>query len=135
MIPDFSNPEIFKQLEKQAYIGTINCENFPPAEYQYFMELRKIYYAFKFEGIDKLEAETQKKKLYSCYLHNADISARYQHVIQDWNANIRKCSTLRSEISKSKNLVEKYKLAIQCIGNMTGDNVFVKAELEKLKND
>lgn len=131
---DFSNPETFKKLEKQTYDGILDCEQFPPAEYQYFTELRKVYYAFKFEGLDKLEAETMKKKLYSRYLHYANTHSRYQHAIQDWNANIRKSGTLRSEISQTDNLVEKFRLAVQCIGNMTGDEVFMKTELEKLNN-
>lgn len=130
--PDFTNPETFRDLERQAYDGTLGCSEFPPCEYQYFTELRNIYYAFKFEGLSKADAEAMKKKIlhrYQQYQHEETLRMQF---IREWNDNIRKSDILRSQISKSSDLVEKYTLAVQCIGAMTKDKVFTRTELEKL---
>ena len=42
IILNFKNPDEFKRLEHQAYNGTLDVSDFPPAEYKYFSELRKI---------------------------------------------------------------------------------------------
>ena len=133
-LPDFSDPEVFRSLEKQSYAGTLDYTDFPPVEYLYFAELRVIYYAFKFEDLRKSEAERRKKKLYSRYeneKHKADLA---KQAIREWNDCIRKSDQLRSWISKSSDIVEKYRLAVQCIGAMTGDDVFTRTEIEKLES-
>lgn len=133
-LPDFSDPEVFHSLEKQSYAGTLDYADFPPVEYLYFAELRKIYYAFKFEDLGKSEAEQRKKKLYSRYeneKHKADLA---KQAIREWNDCIRKSDLLRSEIEKSSDPVEKYRLAVQCISAMTGDEVFTRTEIEKLES-
>ena len=48
IIINFSDADTFRRLERQTYNGTLDVSDFPPAEYKYFSELRKIYYAFKF---------------------------------------------------------------------------------------
>lgn len=64
---DFSNPEQFRELEKQAWHGTLEISGFPPCEYKYFAQLREIFYAYKFEGLSKADAETHKKKILRQY--------------------------------------------------------------------
>lgn len=63
IILNFKDGNTFHRLERQAYDGTVDVSDFPPAEYKYFSELRKIYYAFKFEGLAKSDAEKQKAVL------------------------------------------------------------------------
>ncbi|MDE5768284.1 MAG: hypothetical protein K2H82_02755 [Oscillospiraceae bacterium] len=133
-LPDFSDPEVFRSLEKQSYTGTLDYTDFPPVEYLYFAELRKIYYAFKFEDLGKSEAEQRKKHLRSCYeseKYKADLA---RQAIQKWNERIRISDQIRSDISKSSDPVEKYRLAVQCIGAMTVDDVFTRTEIEKLES-
>lgn len=133
-LPNFSDTEVFRSLEKQSYAGTLDYTSFPPVEYLYFSELRKIYEKFKFEYLEKSEAEQYKKRLRSRYQnekHKADLA---KLAIREWNEAIRKSDLLRSEICKSSDPVEKYRLAVQCIGAMTGDEVFTKTELEKMES-
>jgi len=134
MKTDFSNPEIFHQLEKQAYSGTIEISDFPPVEYKYFSELRQIYYAFKFEGLSRPDAEKQKSRLFRQYQDEKQDYDKYHQFVRDWNSNIIKSELLRSQISKSSDFAEKYRLAVECIGALTGDTVFTRTELEKLEN-
>ena len=132
MKTDFSNPEIFHQLEKQAYHGTIEISDFPPVEYKYFSELRQIYYAFKFEGLSQSDAEKQKIKLFRQYQDEKQSYDKYHQFVKDWNQTIIKSELLRSQIAKSSDITEKLKLAVECIGILTSDAVFTRTETEKL---
>jgi len=132
MKTDFSNSAVWKSLEKQAYSGTIEISDFPPVEYKYFSELRQIYYAFKFEGLSKPDAEKQKIKLFRQYQDEKQSYDKYHQFVKDWNEAIRKSELLRSQISKSSDITEKLKLAVECIGALTGDTVFTRTETEKL---
>lgn len=134
MKTDFSNPEIFHQLEKQAYQGTIEISDLPPVEYKYFSELRQIYYAFKFEGLSRTDAESRKAKIFRQYRNDKSDYDFYSQFVRDWNSNIGKSEFLRSQISKSSDFKEKYQLAVECIGALTGDTVFTRTELEKLEH-
>lgn len=134
MKTDFSNPAVWKSLEKQAYSGTIEISGFPPVEYKYFSELRQIYYAFKFEGLSRPDAEKQKTKLFRQYQSEKNTYDNYFQFVKDWNSNIGKSEFLRSQIAKSSDFAEKYRLAVECIGALTGDTVFTRTELEKLEN-
>ncbi len=131
---DFSNPEQFRKLEKQAYHGTLEISGFPPCEYKYFAQLRDIYYAFKFEGLSKDDAETRKKTILHQYQDEKNTYDNYFRFVKDWNSNILKSDVLRCQISKSSDIVEKLRLAVKCIGAMTGDTVFTRTELEKLEH-
>lgn len=130
---DFSNSAVWKSLEKQAYHGTIEISDFPPVEYKYFSELRQIYYAFKFEGLPKEEAEKAKKHIYRQYQENLQEYQYYSDFVKRWHENIMNAGTYRSEILKTSNLVEKCILAVKCISAMTGDEPFLKTALEQLK--
>ena len=64
---NFKDKNTFRKLERQAYDGTIDVTKFPPAEYRYFSELKKLYYAFKFEELPKEEASRKKRILLKLY--------------------------------------------------------------------
>lgn len=130
---DFTNPQQFHELEKQSYHGMLDFDDFPPCEYKYFAELRQIYYAFKFEGLPKEEAEKAKKHIYRQYQENLQEYQYYSDFVKRWHENIRNTGTYRSEILKTSDIVEKYTLAVKCISAMTGDEPFLKTALEQLK--
>lgn len=130
---DFSNPEDFRRLERLTYDGTLDYSDFPPPEYKYFSELRKIYYAFKFEGLSQEVAERQKKSLlidYRRYLENFTHAVRTYGNYQD---NIRQSEMLMTRIQKSQDIHEIAETAIQAVGLMTHDEVFIKTNLAKLE--
>ncbi len=130
---DFTNPQQFHELEKQSYHGTLDFDDFPPCEYQYFSKLRQIYYAFKFEGLSKEEAEKAKKHIYRQYQEHLQEHQYYSDFVKRWHQNIMNAGTYRNEILKTSNIVEKCILAVRCIGAMTGDEPFLKTALEQLK--
>ena len=67
---NFKDKDTFRKLERQAYDGTIDVTKFPPEEYKYFSELKKLYYAFKFEGLSKEDASRKKQILFRNYQEN-----------------------------------------------------------------
>ena len=97
-ILNFKNPDEFKQLEHQTYNGTLDVSDFPPAEYLYFSELRKIYYAFKFEGLSKEEASRKKQILLRRYHEAVSEHEKYCEVFREYQENIIKSEMLRTAI-------------------------------------
>lgn len=129
---NFNDKDDFLRLERLTYDGTLDYSDFPPPEYKYFAELRKIYHAFKFEGLSQENAERQKKSLlieYRRYLENFD----YCHSVwKKYQDNIKVSEMLKTEIQKSYDIHDIASTAIQAVGLMTHDEVFIKTNLEKL---
>ena len=130
---DFSNPEDFCRAERLTYDGTLDYSDFSPPEYKYFSELRKIYHAFKFEGLSQEEAERQKKSLLiDCrkYLENFNYC---RSVWKKYQENIRVSEMLKTKIQKSHDIREIAETAVRAVGLMTNDESFIKTNLEKLE--
>lgn len=130
---DFTNDEQFKALEKMAYTGTLEVERFPMAEYKYFTELRKIYYAFKFEGLTKERTEFFKKQIHNEYLENKKTHDYYMKVTGTYQANLLKTSDLRAKVNKSEDLVEIASLCCEAVTLLTGDDLFYELNGKKIK--
>ena len=132
-ILNFKNPDEFRMLERQAYDGTIDVSDFPPAEYMYFSELRKIYYAFKFEGLPKEEASQKKQILLSRYHDAVAEHEKYCEVYREYQSNILRADTLISEINKAESIHEIAVLACTVIGLMRGERTFAKRMKHKME--
>lgn len=131
-ILNFKDKETFRRLERRAYDGAINVSDFPPAEYKYFSELRKIYYAFKFEGLAKSDAEKQKAILLRKY--NDDLSEHENklEVYRHYQENIRQSEMLCTAIQKSHDVTEIALLACKAISLMTDEPTFAKLQERKI---
>jgi hypothetical protein len=130
-IYDFNNPEDFAKLEKQAYDGTININDFPPAAYRYFDKLRALYYEFKFKGLPKERAVKIKDKLLSDY---KEANRAYNDWCDDHKERqecIRIASTLLSDIEKEQDIKAAAFIAFEIIGRYTGDENFIKRQRKK----
>ncbi|MDE6834611.1 MAG: hypothetical protein K2J39_10275 [Ruminococcus sp.] len=111
----------------------LDWTDFPPPEYKYFSELRKVYYAFKFEGLSKEDAERQKKALlidYRKYLENFTYCKEVWGKYQD---NIKVAEMLMTKIQKSHDIQEIAEMAVRIISLMTSDETFIKTNLRKLE--
>lgn len=133
IILNFKDKETFRQLERQAYDGTLDVANFPPAEYKYFSELRKIYYAFKFERLAKSDAEKQKAVLLRHYHEDLQEHEDRLAVYRHYQDNIRTSEMLKTEIQKSRDIHDIAVTAIQIIGLLTNDECFIKTNSAKLE--
>lgn len=132
IILDFKNEDTFHRLERQAYDGTIDISDFPPAEYKYFSELRKIYYAFKFDGLAKSDAEKQKAVLLRHYREDLQEHENRLEVYRRYQENIRQSEILCTAIQKSHDVTEIALLACKTISLMTGEPTFAKLQERKI---
>ncbi len=132
-ILNFKDKDTFRKLERQAYDGTIDVTKFPPAEYKYFSELHKIYYAFKFEGLSKEEAAYKKQLLYRRY--HEDISKHKNKIMvyKQYQNNIRIAGMNISKIEKSYDATEIALLACESLGAMMGEDTFYSRQKRKLE--
>ena len=132
---NFNDSDTRKRLERQAYDGTVEVADFPPAEYMYFSELRKIYYDFKFNELSKEDAENRKRKLLRRYNEAVAEYENFRRVYREYQDNLRRAGTLIAQINKSESTEKIAELACTVIGLMLGDDSFtprIKKKLEAL---
>jgi len=130
---NFKNPEDFRRAERLAYDGTLDCSDFPPPEYKYFSELRKVYQAFKLEELSQEDAQRLKKSLlieYRRYLENFEYTVQ---VYGKYQENIRQSEMLKTHIQKSHDVCDIAVTAVRAVGLMTHDESFIKTNTEKLE--
>ena len=132
---NFRDEEIFKKLESECYTDTLVYDCFPAAEYKYFSRLRKIYSDYKFGGLDKDTAAKRKAGIYADYRQDAERDGLIGKVYAEYQENIRKAGTLRSEIDKAKTVEDKLRYALECIEAMTGEAGFARRNLNALHNE
>ena len=134
---NFRDEAIFKKLESECYTDTLNFDSFPAAEYKYFSRLRKIYSDYKFGGLDKDTAAKRKAGIYADYKQDAERDGLIGRVYAEYQKNIRKAGTLRSDIDKAKTVEDKLRYALECIEAMTGETGFARRNLNEIfcRND
>ena len=130
---NFQDEEIFKKLESECYTDTLDFDSFPSAEYKYFSRLRKIFSDYKFNGLDKGTAAKRKAGIYADYRQDAERDGLIGRVYAEYQENIRKAGTLRSDIDKAKTVEDKLRYCLECIEAMTGETGFAKRNLKELK--
>lgn len=130
---NFQDEAIFKKLESECYTDTLDFDPFPAAEYKYFSRLRKIYSDYKFGGLDKDTAAKRKAGIYADYKQDAERDGLIGRVYAEYQGNIRKAGTLRSDIDKAVTAEDKLRYALECIEAMTGETGFAKRNLKELK--
>ena len=117
---DLRDPEIFAQLERQAYEGTVNLLPLPAPAYKYFSELTAVYRAFRFEGMPKEDAERRKQLLYKDYQRQVQEIHRARDAYASWQDSVRIAGMLLSEIEKSKSVFDIAEKACKVIGKLIG---------------
>ena len=132
---NFKDPAVWKSLERQAYEGIVDYEQFPAAEYKYFSELQRLYEKFRFGGLDRSLAQQQKAKLLSEYKNYSAEHQRYLDVYRFYQDNIRTVNVRLSQINKAQSSEEKALIACECIGLLTGDATFLKLQKEAINFD
>lgn len=130
---NFNDKDDFLRLERLTYDGTLDYSDFPPPEYRYFAELRKVYHAFKFEELTKDNAEKQKAVLLCRYREDLLEHENRLEVYRKYQENVRKSELLQSAVNKSHNVAEIAILACQAISLMTNEPTFAKIQEKKIR--
>ena len=134
-ILNFKDKDTFRKLERQAYDGTIDVTKFPSAEYKYFSELKKLYYAFKFDGLSQGEASHRKQILFRKYSEDISEHDRCIAVYAQFQENIHKAGENISRIEKSHDIAEVALLACETLGLMMGEGTFYGRQKRKFQDD
>lgn len=128
---DLRDAGVWAAMERQAYEGTVNLAPLPPPAYKYFAELTAVYYAFRFEGMPKEDAESRKRMLLKAYQRDIADLHRAREVFAEYQNAVRTAGTLTSEIEKSQSVFEIAERACKIIGLLTGDSSFYGRQIRK----
>ena len=135
-LPNFKDSDVWKNLKRQCYDGTLDYEDYPADEYKYFDRLRLTYLEFKFNRLPQEEAATRERLLLKEYQQAKQTAARSLEVYREYQANIKRLDSLRIEINKADTLEGKLRAALEIVGIVTGDGDFMKKNLKGIdEND
>ena len=131
---DFSNPQVFEQLEDKAIDGQLDYTDFPPAEYKYFSKLAKVGYNNRHKGWDMITCLKLQQELQSEYRQYHDEGEEYLSLCTRIQDNIKKSADLvRKMYKQAATKDEMLNLALQTIELLTNENGFVKRISEKVR--
>lgn len=122
-----------KEIEVSA------AKNQPLPDYPTIVEmclhtaLRALYQQYRNGSLEKEQAKTEKNKIISKYNLYESERINMLEVYKYHQENIRKASTLLSDIEKSENINDIAVKACEVIGCMTGDKGFLKRQEVKIK--
>ena len=100
-----------------------------------FLSCKKIYYAFKFEGLSREDASHRKQILFRKYSEDISEHDRCIAVYAQFQENIRKAGENISRIEKSHDVTEVALLACETLGLMMGENSFYGRQKRKWQDD
>lgn len=132
IIINFKDEDTFRKFERQAFDGTIDVSDFPSAEYRYFSELKKLYYAFKFEGLSKEDAYRKKKGLLRHYHDDISEHERCLMVYRNYQKNILIAEHNLAKIQKSHDVAEIALLSCESLGALMGESTFYSSQKAKI---
>ena len=75
------------------------------------------------------QARLEKSGIYADF----ESTEKLFSVMEEYQLNIRKAGTLRSEIDKAVTVEDKLRYCLECIEAMTGETGFTKRNLKELK--
>ena len=121
-----------KLIEKAAMSGEMPKLLTIP-EKQLFRQLRALYTEYRAGKYTREQARIEKGIIYADF----ESTEKLFSVMEEYQLNIRKAGTLRSEIDKAVTAEDKLRYALECIEAMTGETGFSRRNLNEIfcKND
>ena len=117
-------------IEKAAMSGeTPKLLTIP--EKQLFRQLRALYTEYRAGKYTREQARIEKGIIYADF----ESTEKLFSVMEEYQLNIRKAGTLRSEIDKAKTVEDKLRYSLECIEAMTGETGFSRRNLNALHNE
>ena len=119
-----------KLIEKAAMNGEMPKLLTIP-EKQLFRQLRALYTEYRAGKYTREQARIEKGVI------DADFESTEKlfSVMEEYQLNIRKAGTLRSDIDKAVTAEDKLRYALECIEAMTGETGFARRNLNALYNE
>ena len=100
-------------------------------EKQLFRQLRALYTEYRAGKYTREQARLEKGVIYADF----ESTEKLFSVMEEYQLNIRKAGTLRSEIDKAVTVEDKLRYALECIEAMTGETGFSRRNLNALHNE
>ena len=96
-------------------------------EKQLFRQLRALYTEYRAGKYTREQARFEKGVIYADF----ESTEKLFSVMAEYQNNIRKAGTLRSDIDKAVTAEDKLRYALECIEAMTGETGFAKRNLKE----
>ena len=121
-----------KLIEKAAMSGEMPKLLTIP-EKQLFRQLRALYTEYRAGKYTREQARFEKGVIYADF----ESTEKLFSVMEEYQGNIRKAGTLRSDIDKAVTMEDKLRYALECIEAMTGETGFSRRNLNEIfcRND
>lgn len=116
-----------KLIEKAAMSGEMPKLLTIP-EKQLFRQLRALYTEYRAGKYTREQARIEKGVIYADF----ESTNKLFSVMAEYQNNIRKAGTLRSEIDKAVTAEDKLRYALECIEAMTGETGFSRRNLNAI---
>ena len=100
-------------------------------EKQLFRQLRALYTEYRAGKYTREQARLEKGVIYADF----EKTEKLFSVMEEYQLNIRKAGTLRSEIDKAVTAEDKLRYSLKCIEVMTGETGFARRNLNALHNE
>lgn len=97
-------------------------------EKQLFRQLRALYTEYRAGKYTREQARLEKDVIYADF----ESTEKLFSVMEEYQDNIRKAGTLRSEIDKAVTAEDKLRYALECIEAMTGETGFSRRNLNEI---
>ena len=117
-------------IEKAAMDGEMPKLLTIPEKHLY-RQLRALYTEYRAGKYTREQARQEKGVIYADF----ESTNKLFSVMAEYQNNIRKAGTLRSEIDKAKTVEDKLRYALECIEAMTGETGFSRRNLNALHNE
>ena len=117
-------------IEKAAMDGTMPRLMTIP-EKQLYRQLRALYTEYRAGKYTREQARIEKGVIYADF----ESTEKLFSVMEEYQLNIRKAGTLRSDIDKAVTAEDKLRYALECIEAMTGETGFARRNLNALHNE
>ena len=116
-----------KLIEKAAMDGEMPRLLTIP-EKQLFRQLRALYTEYRAGKYTREQARIEKGVIYADF----ESTNKLFSVMEEYQLNIRKAGTLRSEIDKAVTVEDKLRFCLECIEAMTGETGFSRRNLNAI---
>ena len=125
------NNEKLQEMEKAAYYGQLDFNDFPAAEYRFFDRIQDIGYRVRHEALPKELAAEEREKARRDYDKDLDERQERLRIYRKYQEAILKTDSLICGLEKTDSREEKLRLALEALSLLTGDEGLVRRNLRE----
>lgn len=128
---DFSNPQVFEQLEDDAIDGRLNYDDFPSAEYKYFSKLAKLGYNNRHKGWTVETCKMKQEEYRKQYCVEKDKQNEYRNLSKRILDNLINASELMRKLYSTDDVAHTALLIVELLTNETGLTNRIEKRIKK----